>query len=204
MDTTISQPPFRMKWYEICREIWFSLRPETFQEIIRNEKLAPSRWGFTFVAITTFIGMFIYQLSPVSNQGSFFGFVLGVIFGVITTEIALAFSAGIYHLTARLFHGTGSFGKLVFSLATIQGPVFVVSSLFTLIRALFGSGWLMVAIIGIPTLIVGILALVLYIAAIQAVEGINQKEATLTWFLASLVVGVIVVAGIIALLPAIG
>jgi hypothetical protein len=120
-------------------------------------------------------------LAPVTGLFSVLGLIIGT---------------AIFHATARFFGGQGSFDKLAYAFGAVTVPVTVISALMIPLNAIP-----FVVFCTLPFLIgLSIYALYLEVAAIKAVYKFSWGEAAGTFFLPTILIGllcaVIVVLGL--------
>jgi hypothetical protein len=167
--------------------------------------------GFIWVGVTTFIFSLISSFSSVqtlrNTMNEYFGssilyYVCGVILAPIFAIIGLAISTGIYHLSAKLFHGNGKWGDLAYCLSAVLAPSTVVGGVISLIILLFSQIPALMFIPILLSMVLGIYMLVLYVNAIRAAENIGTGQATGTILVPVIVVGILFLCVALALIPA--
>ncbi len=197
METMTVPPAAPRKWYEIWRDVWLHPNAQTFMDILKEPDISSSR-GFKWVALTGLISGLVSLisimlslntlqngLSSLENTPIVFS-VMGiyglcvVVLTPIFAVLGLVISAGIYHGIAKLFHGTGEWGQLVFCFAAILAPLFVVSSLISVLVSLQVP--FLSFCFGLASLALSVYAIVLFINAIKAVEDIGTGAAIGTYF----------------------
>lgn len=187
-------PVVSRKWYEIWRDVWLHPSSNTFRSMLADPSASASR-GFTWVAVTELavgvLGALLELVLLGSNAtGGVAGtLVCGIIVAPIASIIGLAISAGIYHGTALIFKGAGTWSQLVYCFAAIQAPYLVIGTLLNdLSVLLISSRGLLLVCAGLIGLAVGIYSLVLYVCAIDGVENFGTGKAVLTAVLPTVVI----------------
>lgn len=214
------------KWYEIWWYVLTHPSAQTFREISREPGASVGR-AFLWVVVTSLISSVIGSiLGAVFNPTRIdvFAFVCSFITVPVFAILGLAISGAIYHFVARLFGGTGSWERLVYSFATFLAPFALVGSLFSIfftpflatsMPAVSPGGELVfpsvdpvlatpaACLISLVSVVFGIYSIVLYINAIDGVENIGTGRAIMTYFAPTIVVIVLclcLTAALVALL----
>ncbi len=168
MDTTSSYPARQEKWNDIWLEVWTHPGPQSFQSMFMQHDDNADR-GLKWVAATAFIATLVNLVTVLLfTDGSRIGSLLiAMIIAPLMAMAGLAFSAGLYHLIAKIFGGKGTFGDLIYCFAIVQAPYYIISSLGSSMSVISST---LSTLIQILTLFLGIYVLVLNANAIQAVE----------------------------------
>jgi len=186
-------PAVSRKWYEIWQDVWLHPGVATFRSMLTDPSAGSSR-GFTWVAVTELIVGVLGALLSLAFFGSnASGGIIGLLFcGIIAAPlisvVGLAISAGIYHGTARLFKGTGTWSQLVFCFAAVQAPYLIIGTLYNDLRMLLLSSQALLLCSGLIGLVLVIYSFVLYVCAIDGVENFGTGKAVLTAVLPTVVI----------------
>ena len=200
MESVSDQNGTPRKWHEIWWQVCRHPGPTTFTLILQEADVSSER-GFKWVALVSLgvilAGILGTLVGPNSSMlGNLFGsiaiyLVCGILLAPVFAVIGLALTAGLYHLIAKLFGGAGEWSRLVYCFAAIQAPLFLVSTVLSLMNIfLQQAGWL--SLCALPfSLALGFYSLYQYISAISAVENISMWKSAGTYFAPTIAVLII-------------
>jgi len=209
MTTELVQPTLPRKWYEIWSDIWRHPGVTSFQGLLNEPDHSPKR-GYKWIAVTSLIAAILASLgssgifrSLQSDFGSIFiYYVCTVILSPIFGIIGLIISSGIYHVISRLFKGNGKWSDLVICSAVVLAPVELVGGVISLIILLFAQIPAAFIIPWLLSVAVSIYSIVLYVNALKTAENITTGQAVLTYFLPTIIVGLLALCLSLAIIPA--
>ena len=192
------------KWYELWLEVWKHPSDASFKSIL-NERDHEAMRGFIWIGVASLITGLIGQIATFQTTRTLLQYpsgsdilfyVCGVVVTPIIAIIGMMISAGIFHLVAKIFHGNGKWGDLVFCFSAISAPASIIVAFASLINFAFVNIQILTLIVSICIiifyLILGIYSIVLYINAIKAVENIGTGQAVATYFIPTIVLLLIV------------
>jgi hypothetical protein len=172
-------------------------KADTFRSILTESNVKVSR-AFIWVAVASFIGYLAYLLvyGLLLPDLTIFGDIRAswywlciTIAAPLTAIVGMSIIAAIYRWIASLFGGQGAWDKLVYCFSAISAPVslitMLISALFITLTA--GQPQLMTCA-SLVMLPLSIYAIVLYVNAIVAVEGITAGKAALVYFIPVIVI----------------
>ncbi len=185
-------------------EVWKHPSDASFKSIL-NERDHEAMRGFIWIGVASLITGIIGQIATFQTTRTLLQYpsgsdilfyVCGVVVTPIIAIIGMMILAGIFHLIAKIFHGNGKWGDLVFCFSAITAPASIVVAIASLINFAFVNIQILSLIVSICIiifyLILGIYSIVLYINAIKAVENIGTGQAVATYFIPTLVLLLIV------------
>jgi hypothetical protein len=124
----------------------------------------------------------------------------------IFAVIGMIISAGLYHLIAKLFHGSGKWGDLAFCLSAVVAPSTIIAGVVNAITLVFLKVPVLSIIstifVVIVSLILGIYVIVLNVNAIKAAENLGTGQALATLFIPGIIAVVLSLCVVLALIPA--
>jgi photosystem II stability/assembly factor-like uncharacterized protein len=209
METIIAQPTVARKWYGIWWDVWRHPGTATFLSILQEPNADAAR-GFKWIAVVSLIEILPASLISILSRRNVASntvliyltataciAILSPVFAILWMTIL----TGIYHLIAKLFGGKGEWSKLVFCLSAIQAPLFLLATVFGLLRNLIFSilfaqqtaaATYQMALLGLcwalPFLALGIYIIVLSAYAIKVVENISEGKSIAVIFSPSIIV----------------
>jgi hypothetical protein len=210
METLPAPPVNDRKWYQIWKDVWTNPGVDAFWSILKERNHSATR-GFIWIGVTSLVLGLAGALTsgPLYNNitSQVPGFlstgetlltgVCTVIFAPIFTVISMMILTGIFHLIAKLFHGNGTWGDLVFCVATVVAPASIISGvlgtvwgLVSQIQILFFLVAIFAGVIGVALAIYNI---VLYVLAVKASENVGTGGAIATLLIP---IGIVIVLGI--------
>jgi hypothetical protein len=211
------------KWYEVWLDVWMHPGEEAFRGILKEQNHSATR-GFIWVAVTSLIlavasiigyvpvfRSITSQFGNLPNMDLFTGSIVtygicSIILTPIWAIIALAITSGIFHLISRLFGGSGSYSDVVFCLAAVTAPAYIISGIISipsfLLLNLPAIGWLVAIFFSILAVIVAVYVIVMNVNAVRGAEQIGTWQAILTIFLPVIVIGVLSFCCVALTIPA--
>ena len=220
METLPTPPVSERKWYEIWRDVWTNPGVEAFWSILKERDHSATR-GFIWIGVTSLVlglagaltsGPIFSRMSSqvpsfLSTGETLITALCTLILAPIITIISMMILTGIFHLIARLFHGNGTWGDLVFCIATVVAPASIISGvlgtvwgLVSQIQILFFLVAIFAGIIGVALAIYNI---VLYVLAVKASENVSTGGALATLLIPIGIVIVLSICCTATLIPAI-
>lgn len=202
-------------WLQIWIKAVTKPNEQTFIDISESPE-AKTQTALIWSAIAGFIGgigvgigsalsVLIRGGGNSTGAGTFAMYICGFpILMAIISPIGLAFSTALFQWVAKLFGGTGSFEKLIYSLAAISVPITIVSGATSLL-----SGVPIVGIcISLFSIVISLYTVFLNITAVKAVNRFGYGQAAGSVLIPAFVIGIfcgcIVFIGMLALGPVIG
>ncbi len=210
METLPAQPVSSRKWYEIWRDVWTNPGLEAFWSILKERDHSATR-GLIWIGVTSLVlglaGAVVSgplynnitgQLPSVLSAGeAVLTGVCTVVLAPIFTIISMIILTAVFHFIAKLFKGNGTWGDLVFCIATVVAPASIISGVLGIIWQLVSQVQILFFLVAIFFGIIGIALaiynIILYILAIRAAENVGTGGAIGTVLIP---IGVIVVLGI--------
>ncbi len=203
------QPVTAHKWYEIWWNIWGSPGVATFESLL-SEPDHTTRRGFIWIAITSWVVAIITGLTSTtaiqSGAPALYNNVLALICAIIFIPVGailgLVISTAIYHGIARLVGGQGTWSDLLICVSAVVAPgelVGAVVALFTFLAVAIPG---LIFLPWVISVVFGIYGMVLYIIALKAAEKLSTGKAVLTYFIPTIIIGLLVVCALLALIPA--
>jgi hypothetical protein len=210
METLPAQPVSSRKWYEIWRDVWTNPGLEAFWSILKERDHSATR-GLIWIGVTSLV----LGLAGALVSGPFYNNITGqlpsalsageavltgvctVILAPIFTIISMIILTAVFHFIAKLFGGNGTWGDLVFCIATVVAPASIISGVLGIIWQLVSQVqilfFLVALFFGIIGIALAIYNIVLYILAIRAAENVGTGGAIATVLIP---IGVILVLAI--------
>lgn len=184
------------RWHEVWIETVTNPSVQTFRNILEDPTARPNR-AYTWIAVLVFVlgivEVLIWQsLGAGASKNNLYGLagtplsllicipLVMVVGGVLGTIIYVA----ILNAIARILGGYGGYDKLVYCFAAWEAPVFILSSLTSLIYDVIAAAETETSLI-VVCLLAFSLALVIYsmvlsVMAIMAVESVSAGKAIAT------------------------
>jgi hypothetical protein len=179
MVTQSYTPEVSRKWYQIWRAIWLHPSLETFQSVLAEPGAGPRR-GFIWVAVAQLIAGLLNGLFSLGSINGSPSLLTIVIVDPLFAIAGLAIGAGIYHVTARIFKGEGTWGHLVFCFAGIQALDLLFVALYKILIALLPASVVLLIFAGLVGVIFAIYCFGIYVYALAGVEKIGKGAALFT------------------------
>jgi hypothetical protein len=210
METLPAQPVNDRKWYEIWRDVWTNPGVEAFWSILKERNHSATR-GFIWIGVTSLVlglagaltsGPIYSSINSqvpgfISTGQTFLTAVCTVILAPIFTVISMMILTGIFHLIAKLFHGNGTWGDLVFCVATVVAPASIISGVLGTVWGLVSQIQILFFLVGIFAGVIGvaltIYIIVLYVLALKASENVGTGGAIATLLIP---IGVVIVLSV--------
>ena len=189
------QPFTSRAWYTLWWDVWTLPGTETFRQMLEETNGGAGR-GFLWVVFSGILSAVAYAVLmfafpnislnsiPAANRQMFqtFGAVGNFLCIPIASIVGAAITAGIYHGLARLFGGTGEWGRLVFCFAAIQAPTTLIALASSMPVSILSSSKstlvLPVAVFSILfSLVLSVYTTALYVFALKATENIGTGKA---------------------------
>lgn len=202
-------------WLQVWIKAVTKPSEQTFIEISESPE-AKTQTALIWSAIAGFIGgigvgigsalsVLIRGGGNSTGVGTFAMYICGFpILMAIISPIGLALSTALFQWVAKLFGGTGSFEKLIYSLAAISVPITIVSGATSLL-----SGVPIVGIcISLFSIVISLYTVFLNITAVKAVNRFGYGQAAGSVLIPAFVIGFfcgcLVFGGMMILGPVIG
>ncbi len=219
METLPAAPVSDRKWYEIWRDVWTNPGVEAFWSILKERDHSGTR-GFIWIGVTSLVlglagalisGPIFNRMSSqfpsyLSTGETLITAVCTLILTPIFTIISMVILTGIFHLIARLFHGNGTWGDLVFCVATVVAPASIISGVLGSVWGLVSQVQILFFLVAIFAGVIGVALaiynIVLYILAIRASENVGTGGAIGTLLIPIGVLLVIAICCSATLIPA--
>ena len=112
----------------------------------------------------------------------------GGLASIIITPIGFLIGTGILYLIARMFGGTGDFGRFAYLLAAFQAPISIISAVLGFVPVLGGC----------LTAVLGIYGIVLTYFAIKVEHSLSDGKAIATLLVPLVLVFIIAICGVAA------
>jgi hypothetical protein len=210
METLPAPPVSDRKWYEIWRDVWTNPGVEAFWSILKERDHSATR-GFIWIGVTSLVLGLAGALtsgpvfSSVNSQVPSFlstgqtllTAVCTVILAPIFTIISMMILTGIFHLIAKLFHGDGTWGDLVFCVATVVAPASIISGVLGTVWGLVSQVQILFFLVAIFAGVIGVALaiynIVLYVLAVKASENVGTGGGIATLLIP---IGIVIVLGI--------
>ena len=195
---------------------------QTFLEVTAHpDATAKNAYVWVFVAgtLSGLIGSLVQlfagasalrQMMPEFDQipGLSTGFGLGGFLGAICTApltgvfsvIGFAVSVALIHWVALFLGGKGNFDRLAYAFGAIVTPVTVITSFLAPLSLVPFAGFCVLPL----TLLLGLYALYLQIAAVKAVHGFSWLEALIAEFLPVILLGFLCAFAVLGLMRSLG
>ena len=210
-----STPPAPQPFYQIWIKALTKPSVQTFAEIANSPDASPNK-AYIWLAISYIVSFFFIMLLTLvrttgqyedigsSLGGSAITLICGAPIGAVIGVLFFSLMTAIIQWVAKLFKGTGSYGKLIYAVAAFTAPIMVVSGVLSALSLIPFIG-LCFSVISIG---LSIYSLVLWIMAVKAVNQFGWGEAAGSVLLPGIVIGLLcgcLVAGSLMLLgPVIG
>ncbi len=210
METLPAQPVSDRKWYEIWRDVWTNPGVEAFWSILKERNHSATR-GFIWIGVTSLVlglagaltsGPIYSSINSqvpgfISTGQTLLTAVCTVILAPIFTIISMMILTGVFHLIAKLFHGNGTWGDLVFCVATVVAPASIISGVLGTVWGLVSQVQILYFLVAIFAGVIGVALaiynIVLYVLAVKASENVGTGGAIATLLIP---IGIVIVVGI--------
>jgi hypothetical protein len=202
-------------WFQIWMKVVTKPSEQTFLEISESPE-AKIQTALIWAAIGGFIAgiggglgsalrMLFQSGGSTDSMGTLIGYICGFPIGLaIITPISLALSTALFQWIAKLLGGTGSYEKLIYSVAAVNVPVSIVSAVISLLSGIPVVG----TCISLFSFLLSIYVLVLNIMAVKTVNRFGWGQAAGAVLIPAFVIGIfcacIVFGGMMILGPALG
>jgi len=219
MNAPMLPPPSGVReWVSVWRDAITKPSEQTFSRIALSPNAKTSTallWVFLGSLVNFFLaslvqGAFMRQIMQNSDfgvegfpQGAGGGLIAAICGAPIAALVSVALFAliiGIVQLIAKMFGGRGTFDQLVYAIAAIVTPFYLISSVLTLLTAIPYAG----ICFGIVGLLAGLYSLVLQVMAVKGVNQFGWGQAIGSLFLPVLAITCCVSVGLIGILSMLG